>query len=103
MSTIEQSSLIYDCEPEMVDADPSATFRREVLEGLRSSPKKIPSKFFYDARGARLFEAITQLPEYYPTRTEISIFREHLPEMAALIGPRARVLEFGSGAGVKTK
>ena len=77
-------------------------FQRDVLDGLRSSPKRLASKLFYDERGSQLFEAITQLAEYYLTRTEISIFREHLPEMAALIGPDALVIEFGTGAGVKT-
>jgi len=81
----------------------AADFKREVLEGLSQSPKRIPSKLFYDERGSRLFEAITRLEEYYPTRTEISILREHLPEMAALIGPNALVIEFGTGAGVKTQ
>lgn len=81
----------------------AADFKREVIEGLSQSPKRIPSKLFYDEEGSRLFEAITRLEEYYLTRTEISILREHLPEMAALIGPSALVIEFGTGAGVKTR
>lgn len=76
--------------------------REEVLEGLRSTPRTLPPKLFYDARGAELFEAITRLPEYYLTRTEMGIFREHLPEMARKIGPGAVVVEFGSGSGEKT-
>jgi dimethylhistidine N-methyltransferase len=97
------SNLIYDCAPETMERDPSTAFRQEVLEGLRSIPKRIPSKYFYDARGAKLFEEITKLPEYYLTRTEMSIFDNYLPEMAPAIGPHARVLEFGAGAGIKTK
>lgn len=81
----------------------SADFKREVIEGLSQSPKRLPSKLFYDESGSQLFEAITGLEEYYLTRTEISILRDHLPEMAALIGPKALVIEFGTGAGVKTR
>ncbi len=76
--------------------------REEVLAGLRGTPRTLPPKLFYDARGAKLFEAITRLPEYYPTRTEVEIFRKHLPEMARKIGPEAVVVEFGSGSGEKT-
>jgi dimethylhistidine N-methyltransferase len=79
------------------------TFKSEVIAGLRETPKRIPSKFFYDERGSQLFEAITELDEYYLTRTEISILTEHLPEMASRIGPDATIIEFGTGAGVKTK
>jgi dimethylhistidine N-methyltransferase len=79
------------------------TFKSEVIAGLRESPKRIPSKFFYDERGSQLFEAITELDEYYLTRTEISILIKYLPEMAARIGPGATIIEFGTGAGVKTK
>lgn len=93
--------LINSINPDVDTA--AADFKREVIEGLSQSPKRIPSKLFYDEHGSRLFEAITGLDEYYLTRTEISIFRAHLPEMAALIGPNALVIEFGTGAGVKTR
>ncbi|HEY3875901.1 MAG TPA: L-histidine N(alpha)-methyltransferase [Candidatus Kapabacteria bacterium] len=79
------------------------SFRREVLAGLREFPKRIPSKFFYDTRGSELFEQITEVPEYYLTRTERSILDAYLPEMAELIGPEATVVEFGTGAGIKTR
>ena len=79
------------------------TFKSEVIAGLRESPKRIPSKFFYDERGSQLFEAITELDEYYLTRTEISILKKDLSAMTARIGPDATVIEFGTGAGVKTK
>lgn len=75
----------------------------EILNGLSQNPKRISPKFFYDETGSRLFEAICELPEYYPTRTEIAIMRAHLPEMAEYIGPRAHVIEFGIGSGLKTK
>ena len=79
------------------------TFKSEILAGLRETPKRIPSKFFYDERGSQLFEEITELDEYNLTRTEISILTAHLPEMAARIGSDATIIEFGTGAGVKTK
>lgn len=75
----------------------------EVLAGLRTVPKALSPKFFYDERGAKLFEAITELPEYYPTRTELGILRQHAGAMAAAIGPGATLIEFGSGAGVKVR
>ena len=74
----------------------------ELLEGLSRAPKKISPKFFYDERGSKLFEAICELPEYYPTRTEIAIMREHVGEMAKAIGPRPHVIEFGIGSALKT-
>ena len=81
---------------------PRGDFRAEILDGLTADPKYISPKFFYDERGSRLFEAITRLPEYYPTRTELAIMDEHIPEMASLVGPGACVIEFGSGSGLKT-
>ena len=78
-------------------------FLDEVLAGLRSSPRSLPSKYFYDAVGSDLFEQICELPEYYLTRTEIGIMRERGAEIAAALGPDALVVEFGSGAGTKTR
>jgi L-histidine Nalpha-methyltransferase len=77
--------------------------RDEVVRGLSASPPTLPPKLFYDDLGARLFEEITELPEYYPTRTEIGILKAHLPEMARMAGPGVRVVEFGSGSGEKTE
>lgn len=77
-------------------------FRRDVRAGLASSPKRIPSAWLYDERGSELFEEITQLPEYYPTRTELAILDTHLGEIAGAIGPQALVVELGSGSGRKT-
>ncbi len=96
---------LRECRPRVITNTALVvdTFRSEVIAGLRETPKRIPSKFFYDERGSQLFEAITELQEYYLTRTEISILTDHLPEMASRIGPDATIIEFGTGAGVKTK
>jgi len=75
----------------------------EVLAGLRATPKTLPPKLFYDDRGARLFEQICRLPEYYPTRTELAILEAHVHDIAAIAGPRCAVIEYGSGQGIKTK
>ena len=77
-------------------------FRAEVLEGLAQQPKAIPSRWFYDDAGSALFEAITQLPEYYPTRAETAILRERCADFRRLIAPGRAVVEFGSGSSVKT-
>jgi dimethylhistidine N-methyltransferase len=69
----------------------------EVLFGLRQPQKMVSPKFFYDARGSELFEQITRLVEYYPTRTELSILKAHGPALAKAVGPDALVVEFGAG------
>jgi len=81
-------------------ADPA--FRADVLNGLAARPRAIPARWFYDRRGSELFEAITDLPEYYPTRTETGILRAHAGDVAALTGPGRAVVEFGSGSSTKT-
>ena len=73
----------------------------DAVAGLTRSPKTLPCKWLYDAEGARLFEAITRLPEYYPTRTEMLILAKAAPEIAALCGAGTSVVEFGSGDGSK--
>jgi L-histidine Nalpha-methyltransferase len=75
----------------------------DVTAGLAQRPPKLAPKYFYDETGAELFERITELDAYYLTRTEIGILEKHLDEMAAHIGPEARVIEFGSGSGRKTR
>jgi len=77
--------------------------RAEVLRGLLDSPKTLPPKLFYDRAGARLFEAICELPEYYLTRTELGILRQRAPEIAEHCGEHTALLEYGSGAGVKVR
>jgi len=77
-------------------------FRADVLAGLEARPRAIPARWFYDRRGSELFEAITQLPEYYPTRTEAAILALACPETAAIAGGGRAVVEFGSGSSAKT-
>jgi L-histidine N-alpha-methyltransferase len=81
---------------------PSA-FRDDVIKGLSGAVKTLPCKYFYDERGAELFEAICRTPEYYPTRTEIALLERHAPEISALMGREAQVIEYGAGAGIKTR
>jgi dimethylhistidine N-methyltransferase len=78
-------------------------FEADVLEGLRSIPKHVPAKYFYDAVGSQLFERITELPEYYPTRCEISILRDRGADIAKLIPAGAALVEFGSGSSKKAR
>ena len=82
---------------------PTGRFVDDALEGLGASPKRLPSKYFYDERGSALFEAICELPEYYPTRTETALLVEAAPEIARYISDDAALIEFGSGASTKTR
>jgi L-histidine Nalpha-methyltransferase len=75
----------------------------DVLQGLSANPKRLPAKLFYDAEGSRLFEAITQTDEYYPTRTEFSILREYASEIAAHAGSNLTLVELGAGSATKTR
>jgi dimethylhistidine N-methyltransferase len=74
-----------------------------LLAGLKSLPKTIPCKYFYDTAGSKLFEKISALPEYYLTRTELSLLSRHAEDIAALIGPDAEIVEFGAGASEKIR
>lgn len=85
-----------------LSTDLANTLRRDVAEGLRQTPKTLPPKWFYDNVGSELFDRITRLPEYYPTRTEASILREHAAEIAAASGADTLV-ELGSGTSEKTR
>lgn len=92
-------------KPEIEDgqaslADPQ--FRADVLNGLERRPRAIPARWFYDRRGSELFEQITALPEYYPTRTETSILARIAPDLADRVPPDAALVEFGSGSSTKT-
>jgi len=78
-------------------------FYQSVVNGLTSSPKTLPCKYFYDEKGSYLFDQICQTPEYYVTRTETALLRKILPEIAAIIDPGSDILEFGSGAGQKIR
>lgn len=81
----------------------SRTFGDDVRLGLAHTPKQLPCKYFYDAEGSRLFDRITELPEYYPTRTELALMQTHVAAMARAIGPHALIVELGSGSSVKTR
>jgi len=78
-------------------------FESDVLEGLRAVRKSVPAKYFYDAAGSHLFERITELPEYYPTRCEMRILRRQAGEIAKLIPQGAALVEFGSGSSKKAR
>ena len=80
-----------------------AAFAADVLAGLAATPKRVPAKYFYDEAGSRLFERITDLPEYYPTRTEIKILRDHAADIAKLIPEGSALIEFGSGSSRKAR
>src|SRR5438309_8591854 len=86
---------------EPVAAD--GAFARDVIAGLTARPKRLPPKYFYDETGSRLFEAITALPEYYPTRCELAILREHGADIADFFPPGAALIEFGSGSSRKVR
>jgi dimethylhistidine N-methyltransferase len=77
-------------------------FRRDIVEGLSRPDKKTPPVWFYDRRGSELFEQITDLPEYYPTRTETALLERHGADFAEAIGPGRAVVEFGAGSSRKT-
>lgn len=84
--------------------DPSlAVFLRDVVAGLSRESKSIPCKYFYDARGSELFDEITRLDEYYPTRAELEILERRAPEIARALGPGVALIELGSGSSHKTR
>ena len=78
-------------------------FRKDVLAGLSRPQKSLPPKYFYDAAGSRLFERICRLREYYPTRTELSITKKNLRDIARFAGTGCALLEYGSGESLKTR
>lgn len=96
---MDSPALILD----HAEAGDREEFKQAVLAGLACTPRAIPAKFLYDARGSALFDAICELPEYYLTRTEISILRNYAAEIAALAGPACALVEFGSGSSVKSR
>jgi len=95
--SILQSPAFFDLHPKTGD------LREEVLAGLRRAVKSLPPKLFYDQTGSELFERITGLPEYYPTRTEITILEACGPEIARLAGDDCVLIEYGSGASRKVR
>ncbi len=93
----QEAVRFYDEQPS------TATLRDEVLQGLSARPKHIAPKFFYDEQGSRLFDAICEQPEYYPTRTEMAILESCADEVACLTGPDCTLIELGSGASKKIR
>jgi dimethylhistidine N-methyltransferase len=93
--------------PALADAhlpdEQTSTFARDAVGDLSQHPKRLSPKYFYDATGSELFEAITRLPEYYPTRTELKILRDRGSEIAAIIPKGAALVEFGAGATTKVR
>ena len=79
-----------------------AQFRADVLAGMAEQRKAIPARWFYDHRGSQLFEDITRLPEYYPTRAEIEILADRGPQIALAVGKGRALVEFGAGSATKT-
>lgn len=90
-------------EPEPRGLNPHADQREELLAGLESRPRAINPKFFYDERGSELFARICELPEYYPTRTEIDIFQDHSAEIARAVGLDCELVEPGAGGCEKVR
>lgn len=87
----------------MADDAETSAFAADVIKGLAAQRKRVPPKYFYDATGSELFERITEQPEYYPTRCEMSILREQGAEIAKLIPAGAALVEFGSGSNQKAR
>lgn len=88
----------------LTDLHPSSgDITSDAIEGLSSSPKWLPSKYFYDSRGSQLFEAITRQPEYYLTRVELELLATSMPAIADAVASCAHVVEYGSGSGRKTE
>lgn len=90
-------AIFHDLQPSRDD------FHAAVIEGLNADQKSLPCRFLYDAAGSALFDRICDLPEYYPTRTEIGILRDNAGAIAAAIGPDAQVVELGSGSSTKIR
>ena len=95
--------IIQQTGPVRVFKAATKQFRADVLRGLGAPRKELPCKYFYDEVGSELFEQITELEEYYPTRTELGIMERHSGEMAGLLGSRCLLIEYGSGSSIKTR
>jgi dimethylhistidine N-methyltransferase len=89
--------------PHQTVSPATSEFAADVLVGLTASRKRLSPKYFYDRIGSELFERITELPEYYPTRCDVGILNEHADDIADLISSRAALIEFGSGSSAKTR
>ena len=87
----------FDHKPAAVDV------REEVLSSLSEEPKRLSPKYFYDEIGSKLFDQITELPEYYPTRTEIALLKQHREEIGTIVGPDSCLIEYGGGSSLKVR
>jgi len=96
-TAVSPEIYFYDLHP------PAADFKAEVLSGLARSPRQLSPKYFYDRRGSQLFDSITELPEYYPTRVEVSILEKHGETIADFLGQDCLLLELGSGSSKKIR
>ena len=96
------AALARSCRP-LHESGEDQAFAADVVGGLMSTPKRVPPKYFYDDTGSHLFDRITELPEYYPTRCEMHILEAHATEIAKLIPPGAALIEFGSGSNRKAR
>jgi L-histidine N-alpha-methyltransferase len=94
--------LLLNTNRQSRESTVNSAFRRDVLEGLACRPRAVPARWLYDERGSELFEEITLLPEYYPTRTEHRILGGHAQDIADRVGEAQTVVEFGSGSSGKT-
>jgi dimethylhistidine N-methyltransferase len=88
---------------EQISSPESSDFISDAIAGLSSNPRTLPCKYFYDERGAALFQKICDLPEYYITRTEIDILDRNRAEIASHLGPNIELIGLGTGAGTKTR
>ena len=93
----------YSIIPQQVSEPASSDLLTDVIGGLSSNPRTLPCKYFYDERGAALFQKICELPEYYITRTEIDILDRNRAEIASQLGPNVELIGLGTGAGTKTR
>lgn len=97
MSHTQNDFRLHDYHPRPKD------MLADILQGLTAPAKWLSSMYFYDERGSKLFDEICELPEYYPTRTEIAIMEKHADEIAELLGPHVLLVEFGSGSATKIR
>ena len=97
MAAQTQAALRY------APAEADSPFLHDVIAGLTARPKRLPPKYFYDEAGAQLFEEITALPEYYPTRCELAILRERAADIARFFPEGSALIEFGSGSSRKVR
>lgn len=97
MEVVTSNFHFHDLQPAPDD------FHTEVIAGLSGETKRLSPKFFYDERGSQLFDAITRLPEYYPTRTEIGLLQQYGEDMARMLGNDGLLFELGSGSDTKIR